>query len=105
MKTVDFSKIIGYFNFHSSVGERRAVYRDWKIINVFFAVIFVLAVVADGYIAWVNLSNLGNDAVLENKTPPVINRNSLNIALDKIKKKQIQFEDKLSAPAMRDPSI
>lgn len=105
MKRVDFHEIIRYFNFHGSSGDKRVVFRDWKIINIFFAVVFVLAVIADGYVAWVNLKKLNDDTVAVNGKSAVINKESLNSALEKIKKRQTQFEDKTSAPATKDPSM
>lgn len=105
MKIVDFKKIIRYFSFRGSDGPKRDVYRDWKIINIFFAIVFILVILMDGYVSWANLSGLDRNVVLEEVKPAAINKASLNSALEKIKKRQAQFEDKLNAPVVLDPSL
>lgn len=103
---IDLKKIIRYLN-PGNVDNLEAIkpYRDWKIIIIFSAVFLVLVLLVDGYVLWRSLRVINENIVLEEQAAiTVVNRTSLNKAIETIKTKEEQFKKPFDM-IINDPSL
>ena len=103
---IDFKKIIRYLN-PGNVENFGAInpYRDWKAAVIFSAILFVFILSADGYVLWKSLHVINENIVLEEQVEvAVINRSSLNKAVEAIKAKEGQFKEPFDM-TIADPSL
>ena len=105
MKIVDFNRIIGYFNSRGYYSERSRVYVDWKMLNIFFVVVLILFLLADGYV-WEKYKDvLAEEIKIEESEIVAVNKNALNEAIDVISKKETRFQNGLKDFSLTDPSL
>ncbi|NOY35481.1 MAG: hypothetical protein GXP44_00965 [bacterium] len=106
MKKIDFSKIIGYFNLYSEDGVSIKALRDWKVL--FFCSVFLFASLLAVDFCFFLAHNKVNETApgaLIGKSAASLNRRDLNDVLKELDAKERNFENILSAPEMRDPSL
>ena len=103
---IDFKKIIRYLN-PGNVENFGAInpYRDWKAAVIFSAIFLAVVLSADGYVLWKSLHVINENIVLEEQVEvAVINRSSLNKAVEAIKAKEKQFKKPFDM-TIADPSL
>ncbi len=106
MKKIDFNKIIGYFNLYSEDGVSIKTLRDWKIL--FFFSIFLLALLLATDFYFFRAHNKVNETApgaLTGENGLNLNRRDLNDVLKELDAKKRNFENILSAPEIKDPSL
>jgi len=105
---VDLNKIIGYFNYNREQGVSIKVLRDWGILLGCSVVLFVLFLVADGYVFWKYEKEMDKGLDLsstQNAGATVINQELLENILSEMERKKQEFESNLSRPKITDPSL
>lgn len=105
MKKFDFKKIISYFNLQTEDGLEIKVARDWRWTVRIFVFILVLFFVFGGYVYWKKNIDILNGVEMEGSEESVINKKSLQEVLDIITEKEKRFDENLSTPALKDPSL
>ena len=107
MKKFDFKRIIRYFNYRSENGVSINVLRDWKAVFYCFIVLAVSFSLLDAYLFLKYQEELKSEidtGPVQEEVLITVNRNSLNSVLEELKRKERQFEKKLSEQNMKDPS-
>jgi len=106
MKRIDFKGIMEYFNPRGEEGADIKALRDWKALFFCSALLFasLLAVDFCFFLAHEKASKELPNAAVE-KRELNINRRDLNDVLKELDEKKRNFENILSAPEMKDPSL
>lgn len=103
----DFKRAIRYFNYRTPSGVSIKVLRDWKVVFYCFIVFALLFSVMDIFLFLKYReemkSEIGAKSVQEEPLI-MVDRNSLDSVLDELKRKEVLFEKKMSAPKMKNPA-
>lgn len=105
MKTVDFKRIIGYFNARNLDGFGIDARRDWKIIIISFFFFLTAVLLFNGYIFWKFSGVLEEEITADEKKTVTVDRASLNKALNDISEREKKFEENFQTVKIKDPSL
>lgn len=105
MKTVDFKRIIGYFNARNFDGFGIDAHRDWKIIIISFFFFLTAVLLFNGYIFWKFTGVLEEKITVDDKKTITIDRASLNKVLKDVSEREKKFEEGFQSVKIKDPSL
>ncbi len=92
MKKLDLNRIIGYFIYRDEQFTVIKLLRDWKIIFSCFSVFLIAVLLAEGYIFWEYQKEYQKIALVEENLP-ILKRESFNLILEELKKREEKFLD------------
>ncbi len=108
MKTLDFRGGIKYFDYKSGRGLSVKSLRDWKILLLSFTVLIIVFLLSDIYLFWKYQMEM-NAAVdlraVDDEKAIAVDRQSLMNVLKELDRKAARFEENLSVPEIKDPSL
>lgn len=104
MKKINFKNLFSYFLYQNDSGTKIKIMRDWKLLILFFVLSLVIMIATVSFIFWKIIGDVDREIYIDNAKEITINRSGLKDVLNGINIQKINFDKKINAPDMSDPS-